>query len=58
MDNPDKLIMMVNESGAHSTQVLDMETVEELTAKLQDVSSAWGKVADKIWKQTETSKKE
>lgn len=58
MDNPDKLIMMVNKSGAHSTQVLDMETVEELTEKLQNVSSAWGEVADNIWEQAETSKKE
>ncbi|EHQ87727.1 radical SAM protein [Desulfosporosinus youngiae] len=58
MDNPDKLRMMVNKSGAHSTQVLDMETVEELTEKLQDVSSAWGKVADNIWEQAHTSKQE
>jgi len=57
MDNPDKLRMMVNKSGAHSTQVLDMETVEELTGKLQNVSSAWGEVADSIWEQAQTSKK-
>jgi len=57
MDNPDKLRMMVNKSGAHSTQVLDMETVEELTEKLQNVSSAWGEVADNIWEQAQTSKK-
>lgn len=57
MDNPDKLKIMVNKSGAHSTQVLDMETVEELTEKLQNVSSAWGEVADNIWDQAQTSKK-
>jgi len=58
MDNPDKLRMMVNKSGAHSTQVLDMETVEELTEKLQNISSAWGECADNIWEQAATSKKE
>jgi len=34
-----------------------METVEELTEKLQNVSSAWGEVADNIWEQAQTSKK-
>ncbi|MCO1603368.1 radical SAM protein [Desulfosporosinus nitroreducens] len=57
MDNPDKLRMMVTKSGAHSTQVLDLESVEELTEKLQNVSSAWGEVADSIWEQAQTSKK-
>ncbi len=57
MDNPDKLRMMINKSGAHSTQVLDLETVEELTEKLQSVSSAWGEVADTIWEQAQTSEK-
>ncbi|MFZ3132054.1 MAG: hypothetical protein WA125_13385 [Desulfosporosinus sp.] len=42
MDNPDKLRIMVNKSGVHSAQVLDMETVEELTEKLQTISSDWG----------------
>lgn len=57
MDNPDKLRMMVNKSGAHSTQVLDRETVEELTEKLQNASSAWGEVADKLWERAQASKK-
>lgn len=49
MDNPDMLKMMVKQSGAHSTQTLDMESVEELTDKLQNVAESWGETADLVW---------
>lgn len=51
LDNPDKLRIMVHNAGAHSTQPKDMETVDELTDKLQHVSKAWGKVADILWEE-------
>ncbi|AET69169.1 putative Fe-S oxidoreductase [Desulfosporosinus orientis DSM 765] len=57
LDNPDKLAMMVNKSGAHSTQQLDMETVEELTEKVYNLSVSWGDVADSLWEQGTNVKK-
>lgn len=49
MDNPHRLKEMVYLSGAHSTQNIDNESVEELTDKMQYPAKAWGRVADKIW---------
>lgn len=54
MDNPDKLKIMVEQSGAHSTQTLDMENVQELTGKLQSVAESWGEMADIVWEKNHT----
>ncbi|MDQ7095668.1 radical SAM protein [Desulfosporosinus sp. PR] len=58
MDNPTKLKMMVHQSGAHSTQNLDRENVDELTAKLQSVAESWGEVASGLWEQRITNPSE
>lgn len=49
LDNPEFIRDMVNKSGAHSTQLEDSETVEELTAKTIPVAEKWKPVADKLW---------
>lgn len=49
LDNPHCLREMVERSGAHSTEMLSPEPVEQLTSKTQAASEAWGPVADRIW---------
>jgi radical SAM protein with 4Fe4S-binding SPASM domain len=49
LDNPEKLREMVEKSGAHSTQMNDNESVEELTDKCKDISKEWGETADRLW---------
>ncbi len=49
LDNPEKFREMVNNAKAHSTQMEDSETVEELTAKTMPAAEKWKPVADKLW---------
>jgi MoaA/NifB/PqqE/SkfB family radical SAM enzyme len=49
LDNPSMLREMVNRAKAHSTQLEDSETVEELTAKTGPAADKWKPVADKLW---------
>ena len=49
LDNPEKIRKMVNEAKASPTQVLDHESVEELTAKTERIAYEWSKTAKKIW---------
>lgn len=51
LDNPEKLRSMVKASGAHSTQPLDSEDVDDLTAKCVDVSEKWAVKADALWQE-------
>ncbi len=50
LDNPEQLRKMVHASEAHSTQLNDMETVEQLTAKCENHACGWASVADKLAK--------
>lgn len=52
LDNPEKLREMVTKAGAHSTQPIDKESVEELTAKCQDISEKWAVTAEKLWEES------
>ncbi|MGI5902533.1 MAG: radical SAM protein [Desulfitobacteriia bacterium] len=49
LDNPEKLKEMVQKSGAFSTQPIDEEKVEDLTAKCLKPSQNWALRADKLW---------
>lgn len=49
LDNPEKLRMMVKNSGAHSTDLLAPESAEELTAKTDPVAEKWAVKADELW---------
>jgi len=49
LDNPTALAKMVKASGAHSTQPIDKEDVEELCAKCVPAASRWASVSEKLW---------
>jgi MoaA/NifB/PqqE/SkfB family radical SAM enzyme len=50
LDNPEMLKAIVEESGARSTQPLDLEDVGELTDKCEPAAKAWTPMADELWK--------
>ena len=50
LDNQGALAKMVDESGAHSTDLQHPEDVHVLTAKCFTTAENWKPVADKIWK--------
>lgn len=56
LDNPHKLVEMVEKSGAKSTDVQAPEDVHDLAAKCEPVSEAWGKHADELWKEIRAAK--
>ena len=49
LDNPGVLAEMVKASGAHSTQPIDREDVDELTAKCIPAAVKWAPVSEKLW---------
>lgn len=48
LDNPAFLRKMVQNANAQSTQILDSESVEDLTAKCEEISKKWAPIADKL----------
>lgn len=51
LDNPGRLSQMVHESGAHSTQPLDQEDVDDLSAKCKEPAEKWAVKADELWRE-------
>ena len=49
LDNPEQLRKIVKESGAKPTQDLDLEGVDMLTAKTENIAANWKGRADEIW---------
>lgn len=49
LDNPEKLQQMVKESGAHSTEMLRPEAVDELISKTKPAAAEWAPVAKDLW---------
>jgi len=56
LDNPEMLRYMVQESGAHSTDLLAPESAEELTAKTEAAAEAWAETADELWNDPELTR--
>jgi len=50
LDNPDALRAMVEESGAHSTDMEAPEDVRCLCAKTTEAAEKWAECADSLWK--------
>jgi MoaA/NifB/PqqE/SkfB family radical SAM enzyme len=48
LDNPDQLRKIVHKSGAKSTQLNDLESVEQYTSKCEHHACGWASVADKL----------
>ena len=49
LENPDILPKMVKDSGAHSTDLIEQESPEELRSKTIDAAAAWSPIADRLW---------
>ncbi|MDL2258506.1 radical SAM protein, partial [Eubacteriales bacterium OttesenSCG-928-K08] len=56
LDNNGKLAQMVHESNAHSTDMSQLEDVDELCAKCKMAAQNWQPVADRIWEETQAQK--
>ena len=49
LENPEMIRKIVNETGAHSTDLQSPETVEHLTAKTEPYAAKWTPKADEMW---------
>jgi len=49
LENPEKLQKIVNETGAHSTDLQSIESVEHLCGKCKEYAENWKDTADKLW---------
>jgi len=49
LDNPEKIVDMVEASGAYSTQPIDREDARDLAAKTKPAAEKWAPVADELW---------
>jgi len=49
LENPDLLVKMVHETGAHDTNAETPETVEHLCDKCKDYAESWGVAAEDEW---------
>ncbi len=49
LDNPGALTRIVDESGAHSTDLMKPEKACEYCGKCEKAAAAWAPVADEIW---------
>ncbi len=56
LDNPDKLVNIVGESGAYSTEMCAIENVDELAAKTKPISERWADKAKELY--SELSKRD
>ena len=57
LDNPERLGIMVELSGAESTYPDKPEDVRSLTSKCMDRSKLWAPIADKLWDENMRNKK-
>lgn len=53
LDNPDALMEIIEQSGAHSTDMEAPEDVCRLCAKTAGAAELWAKRADELWRQRE-----
>lgn len=49
LDNPDKLVAIVEQSGAHSTDLQNPENVRHLCGKCKEVSEKWADTSHLLW---------
>jgi len=52
LDNPEKLMEMVDKSDAHSTEMANPEDVHQLCGKCVDAAAKWTPTADILWDAT------
>ena len=51
LENPEKLVQMVHETGAKSTDLQSPETVENLCGQCEPYAAEWDATADKLWEE-------
>ena len=49
LENPERLGQMVQESGAHGTDLVEPESPAELRAKTEQRAAEWKPVAERLW---------
>ena len=49
LENPEILVKMVHESGAHSTDMQSEESVEHLCDKCKEYAANWKPEAEALW---------
>lgn len=49
LENPEKLTQMVHDSGAHSTDLQSLESVDHLCGKCKEYADNWQPAADDLW---------
>jgi hypothetical protein len=52
LDNPGRLTEMVKKSGAVSTDYIEPEDVETLSAKCMTAAEKWVQPADRLWNES------
>jgi len=57
LDNEGRLAQMVDESGAHSTDLQNPEDVHELTAKCANAARCWECTANRLWQNSDGPEK-
>ena len=58
LDNPEKLVRIVRDTGSGSTDLAAPEDVSELAGKCRDKALEWAPVADAIWRNSEAGRRE
>ena len=58
LENPQKLVDMVNKTKAHSTDPQSPETVEHLCGKCREYAANWLPTARRLWEQSHPEDKE
>lgn len=56
LENPDKLREIVEQTGAHSTDLQSPESVEHLCGKCDKYAACWAKTADTLWEASKGEK--
>lgn len=49
LENPERIVEIVNKTGAHSTDLESPESVEHLTGKTVSYAENWTPTAEKLW---------
>ena len=57
LENPEMLQMMVEKSGAHSTDMQSPESAEHLCGKCEEYAANWAPEADRLWEKRQEEKK-
>ena len=55
LENPGRLVAMVEASGAHSTDLESLESAEHLCGKCVDYAKRWKPVADALWSEFQSA---